>query len=121
MSPFVNGAEFVCDETVLRLVADRSMAIGHASLTSVDILLHRRTSHDDWRGVGEPLDDNSVVNPTIWLSLDPQSPLLLDVHLLLHPFHAAFGHFKRAIGVSRAYEPTDNMLLLLSLERMDTN
>jgi hypothetical protein len=39
------------------ILTDRSMAAGAQSAHSVELMIGRRTSTDDWRGVGEPLND----------------------------------------------------------------
>ncbi|KAI3633115.1 hypothetical protein MIR68_009190 [Amoeboaphelidium protococcarum] len=73
MVPFVGAATFKCQQSdgtkALRsfIFNDRSMAIGHTESNAVEILLHRRTSQDDARGVDEPLDDITQVDPTLYI------------------------------------------------------
>jgi len=37
---------------------------------SVELMLHRRLLHDDGRGVGEALNDSTIVTPKLWLIVD---------------------------------------------------
>jgi len=45
---------------------------GGASLTDgqLELMLHRRLLKDDGRGVGEPLNDSTIVTPKLWLVID---------------------------------------------------
>ncbi|KAI3646508.1 hypothetical protein MP228_009436 [Amoeboaphelidium protococcarum] len=73
MVPFVGASTFKCQQSDGRkslrtfIFNDRSMAIGHTESNAVETLLHRRTSQDDARGVDEPLDDITQVDPTLYI------------------------------------------------------
>jgi len=59
----VNAAAFIKDQTKqITILTDRSQ--GAASLASgqLEFMVHRRTLEDDWRGVGEPMNETQGVD-----------------------------------------------------------
>jgi hypothetical protein len=93
----VNTRIFIQDESQneqLTVINDRSQ--GGSSLRSgqMELMVNRRTTHDDGRGVGEPLDEDIVVRGKFWLFFDTihQSSELhrLYAERLQNPFAAFF-------------------------------
>ncbi|KAI3655491.1 hypothetical protein MP638_004221, partial [Amoeboaphelidium occidentale] len=70
MKVFVKGAghysaSLFCETMDLLLLTDRCLGVASQHNGEVELMLHRRTSNDDGRGVDEPLDDQSVVNSRV--------------------------------------------------------
>jgi hypothetical protein len=66
--PITDSASLSCEAMDLLLLTDRCLGASSQHNGEVELMLHRRTSHDDGRGVDEPLDDQSVVNSRVVLS-----------------------------------------------------
>lgn len=64
---------------VMTVIPDRSVGVGSQRFGQLDVMTHRRTSHDDGRGVDEPLDDvdtiTSVINIVLSVDQDAKSKL----------------------------------------------
>ncbi|KAK2817431.1 hypothetical protein Q5P01_025622 [Channa striata] len=83
----INSRAFIKDDDdQLTVVTDRSQGGGSIQNGSLEIMLHRRLLHDDYRGVGEPLNEVSdifpeglVVRGRLLLSLD-RPPVAADTH-----------------------------------------
>uniref|UniRef100_A0A669B7B2 Alpha-mannosidase n=1 Tax=Oreochromis niloticus TaxID=8128 RepID=A0A669B7B2_ORENI len=75
----INSRAYIKDDVdQLTVVTDRSQGGGSIQNGSLEIMLHRRLLHDDFRGVGEPLNeisgifpDGLVVRGRLLLTLDP--------------------------------------------------
>uniref|UniRef100_A0A8C5CIB9 Lysosomal alpha-mannosidase n=1 Tax=Gadus morhua TaxID=8049 RepID=A0A8C5CIB9_GADMO len=84
--PINSRAYIKDDKDQLTVVTDRSQGGSSIHDGSLEIMLHRRLLHDDWRGVGEPLNEMSgvfplglVVRGRLLLSLTPPA-LAADAH-----------------------------------------
>uniref|UniRef100_A0A7N8YBV0 Lysosomal alpha-mannosidase n=1 Tax=Mastacembelus armatus TaxID=205130 RepID=A0A7N8YBV0_9TELE len=83
----INSRAFIKDdEDQLTVVTDRSQGGASIQNGSLEIMLHRRLLYDDFRGVGEPLNEISsifpeglVVRGRLLLSLD-RPPTAADTH-----------------------------------------
>lgn len=60
----------------LMVLTDRSLAAGSQSPKSVELMFARRTSRDDWRGVGEPLNDRRAVRVSTMVYHDGSEQLV---------------------------------------------
>uniref|UniRef100_A0A3Q0SVF1 Alpha-mannosidase n=1 Tax=Amphilophus citrinellus TaxID=61819 RepID=A0A3Q0SVF1_AMPCI len=75
----INSRAYIKDDVdQLTVVTDRSQGGGSIQNGSLEIMLHRRLLYDDFRGVGEPLNETShifpeglVVRGRLLLTLDP--------------------------------------------------
>jgi len=92
----VNEAIYINDGSVqFSLANDR--AAGGSSLKDgeMELMLHRRILHDDFRGVGEPLNESTIIKTTKNLIINtlPLSDTQLRTRsiLLNHPVVIAFG------------------------------
>ncbi|KAJ4462635.1 putative Lysosomal alpha-mannosidase [Paratrimastix pyriformis] len=70
--PIVSTAAII-DPAAFALVINTERPQGAASLRPgmLEIMMHRRLTADDSRGVGEPLNDQQGIDTTFWLSLIP--------------------------------------------------
>ncbi|XP_061576630.1 lysosomal alpha-mannosidase [Cololabis saira] len=83
----INSRAFIKDDdNQLTVITDRSQGGGSIQNGSLEIMLHRRLLYDDYRGVGEPLNESShiypeglVVRGCLLLSLDRPASAA-DVH-----------------------------------------
>ena len=48
-------------------LSDRTVGVASLAPGQLEAMLHRRCSQDDFRGVNEPLDDQSIVYPRLRL------------------------------------------------------
>jgi lysosomal alpha-mannosidase len=60
------------ESPIMNFVHDRSHGVGVEKPGEMEIMLHRRLLQDDWRGVGEALNDVTVINPKHRLSLSDE-------------------------------------------------
>src|SRR5690349_16402111 len=69
-----------CKDHSISLWTDRSVAVGHVINGIAEMMLHRRTSRDDMRGVDEKLDDTSIIRSITYIKLDKKlsAPDFLD-------------------------------------------
>lgn len=65
--PLVAQAFLSDGKRQLTILSERAHGIGTDKIGNVEVMLHRRCSQDDWRGMGEPLDDQYIVEPTLIL------------------------------------------------------
>jgi hypothetical protein len=54
----------------LSVLSSRSHGISRRSSKSVDVMLHRRHSRDDWRGLDEILNDEATISPKLRIMID---------------------------------------------------
>lgn len=66
--PMVGQSALIDGEVQLALVSDRTVGVASMTAGQVELMLHRRCSQDDGRGMGEALDDQTIVNPLIWIA-----------------------------------------------------
>eukprot|EP00179_Madagascaria_erythrocladioides_P005108 CAMPEP_0198309554 /NCGR_PEP_ID=MMETSP1450-20131203/1914_1 /TAXON_ID=753684 ORGANISM="Madagascaria erythrocladiodes, Strain CCMP3234" /NCGR_SAMPLE_ID=MMETSP1450 /ASSEMBLY_ACC=CAM_ASM_001115 /LENGTH=981 /DNA_ID=CAMNT_0044012317 /DNA_START=93 /DNA_END=3038 /DNA_ORIENTATION=- len=60
-----NSAAYIGDgNRRLALVTDRSSGVASLADGSIEYMLHRRLQHDDYRGVGEPLNETEAIYAT---------------------------------------------------------
>jgi len=58
----VNSAAYIKDNNAqLTLLVDASQAVGSIVDGTMEAMVHRRLTHDDYRGVGEPLNETETV------------------------------------------------------------
>lgn len=96
--PIVSRA-YIRDEVskAMQLTVMTEYTHGGSSLKSgqLEVMLHRRLVKDDWRGVGEPLNETTIASPTFFLTLsNPIQSARLHRRLttvLGHPLATFFG------------------------------
>eukprot|EP01114_Cavostelium_apophysatum_P015022 TRINITY_DN4014_c0_g1_i1.p1 TRINITY_DN4014_c0_g1~~TRINITY_DN4014_c0_g1_i1.p1 ORF type:complete len:832 (+),score=225.18 TRINITY_DN4014_c0_g1_i1:499-2994(+) len=70
--PMVSSA-YIQDQSAnlqLSLVSDSAHGCSSQSNGGIEVMLHRRLTNDDLRGLNQALNDQSVVTPTLWMLLD---------------------------------------------------
>merc|ERR1711976_442205 len=53
------------------VTTDRAAGVTSLDSDQLDIMLHRRTLRDDGKGLGEPMDDDTVINGRLVLGFGP--------------------------------------------------
>jgi hypothetical protein len=102
-------AELYCLKATERfeitILPDRSVAAGTTTNSTVEFLLHRRTGRDDWRGVGEPLDD--------------KDPVVSTYHVFLNKNHEQQSYMKRFKPLSWFGPPSSHHPPSFSIQHHD--
>jgi len=70
------------DKNALLVVTDRSHGASSLADGSLEVMLHRRCSVDDGRGLDEALEDLDTVSPTLWIAPVPSADLARTRHTL---------------------------------------
>lgn len=125
----MNAAAYIQDDArKLRftILNDRSQAAASIADGQLEVMLHRRTLRDDWRGVGEPINEPGidgnglVIRTQHYLLFDaPDNSALLhrtleqQLNLPLTPFFAPSGNV--ALNLAGTALPPNVHLLTLSL------
>ena len=78
---------FRSDRAQLTILADQSRGIASLQDGQAEVMLHRRTSMDDGRGLGRPLDDTSTVFITLRLMIESPQKSVSQRHSLAHTFN----------------------------------
>jgi hypothetical protein len=73
----------------LTIISDRTIAGASLRNGELELLIHRRTSYDDARGVDEPLDDDTVLKSNLRVFVD-QSSEEASRHRHLHSYLVNF-------------------------------
>lgn len=57
------------EDLQLNLLGETTHGAAALANGQVEVMIHRRCMQDDGRGVGEPLDDQTPIRPSLWLTL----------------------------------------------------
>ena len=123
--PMAVYSSLECSDHTINMWSDRSIAVGHVSNGIADLMLHRRTSRDDRRGVDERLDDTSVIRTHTFLSLSPglDDALMLGMSSFTrHPPVALFGTTRRTphkFNLVRDRKQVGSDWRLLSIQQLE--
>ena len=63
--------EYEGGEFCFVVTTDRAAGVTSLDSDQLDIMLHRRTLRDDGKGLGEPMDDDTVINGRLVLGFGP--------------------------------------------------